>query len=36
MKKILFLLLLPLISFGQSINTFPWVHDFENGIPLQE
>ena len=36
MKKILFILLLPLISFGQSINTFPWVHDFENGIPLQE
>jgi len=36
MKKILFLLLLPLISFGQTVNTFPWIHDFENNVPLQE
>ena len=36
MKKILFILLLPLISFSQNIDTFPWVHDFENVIPLQE
>ena len=36
MKKILFLLLLPLISFGQTINTFPWVHDFENIVGLEQ
>ena len=36
MKKILFILLLPLISFSQNIDTFPWVHDFENGVPLQQ
>jgi len=36
MKKILFILLLPLISFSQNIDTFPWLHDFENVIPLQE
>ena len=33
MKKILLLLLLPIFSFGQ-INTFPWTHDFDNGIGL--
>ena len=37
MKKILLvLLLLPIFSFGQSINTFPWTYDFENGIPLEQ
>jgi len=36
MKKILFILLLPLISFSQNIDTFPWAHDFENGVPLQQ
>ena len=36
MKKILLLLLLiPFIGFGQ-INTFPWVHDFENYWILEE
>ncbi len=36
MKKILLLLLLiPFIGFGQ-INTFPWIHDFENYWPLEE
>ena len=34
MKKILFLLLLPLISFSQTVNTFPWTHDFDNGVGL--
>ena len=34
MKKILILLLLPIFSFGQSINTFPWIHDFENFMGL--
>jgi hypothetical protein len=33
MKKILLLLLLPIFSFGQ-INTFPWTHDFDNGVGL--
>ena len=36
MKKLLLLLLLPIFSFGQVINTFPWVHDFENGIELEQ
>ena len=36
MKKLLLLLLLPIFSFGQSVNTFPWVHDFENFVPLQQ
>ena len=35
MKKILLLLLLPIFSFGQ-INTFPWVHDFENILGLEQ
>ena len=35
MKKILLLLLLPIFSFGQ-INTFPWTHDFENIIGLEQ
>jgi hypothetical protein len=35
MKKILFILLLPIFSFGQ-INTFPWIHDFENIIGLEQ
>ena len=37
MKKILFiLLLLPIFSFGQTINTFPWVNDFESFVGLEE
>ena len=35
MKKILLLLLLPILSFAQ-INQFPWVYDFENGIALEQ
>ena len=33
MRKLLLILLLPLFSFGQ-INTFPWVHNFDNSIGL--
>ena len=36
MKKLLLLLLLPIFSFGQVVNTFPWVNNFENGIPLEQ
>ena len=36
MKKLLLILLLPIFSFGQVINTFPWIHDFENAIPLEQ
>ena len=36
MKKILLLLLLPIFSFGQVVNTFPWVNDFENYIELEQ
>jgi hypothetical protein len=35
-KLLLLLLLLPIFSFGQVINNFPWVHDFENGIVLEQ
>ena len=35
MKKILLLLLLPFIGFGQ-ISNFPWTHDFENFIELEQ
>ena len=35
MKKLLLLLLLPIFSFGQ-INIFPWIHDFDNGIGLEQ
>ncbi len=35
MKKILLLLLLPIFSFGQ-INTFPWIHDFDNSLGLEQ
>ena len=36
MKNILLLLLLiPVLSFGQ-VNTFPWVNNFENNIPLEQ
>ena len=36
MKKILLVLfLLPLLSLGQ-VNTFPWVHDFENILGLEQ
>ena len=33
---LLLLLLLPIFSFGQVINNFPWVHDFENSIALEQ
>jgi len=36
MKKLLLLLLLPIFSFGQVINTFPWIHDFETGVELEQ
>ncbi len=36
MKKLLLLLLLPIFSFGQSVNTFPWIYDFENIIGLEQ
>ena len=36
MKKLLLLLLLPIFSFGQVINTFPWINDFENFIGLEQ
>ena len=37
MKKILLiLLLLPILTFGQSINTFPWIYDFENVLGLEQ
>jgi len=36
MKKLLLILLLPIISFGQTINNFPWIHDFENVIGLEQ
>ena len=36
MKKLLFILLLiPFIGLGQ-INNFPWTHDFENFVGLNE
>jgi len=34
-KLLLLLLLLPFIGIGQ-VNTFPWVHNFENNLPLQQ
>jgi hypothetical protein len=36
MKKLLLLLLLPIFSFGQVVNTFPWTHDFENVTGLEQ
>ena len=36
MKKLLLILLLPIFSLGQSINTFPWIYDFENIIALEQ
>ena len=36
MKKLLLLLLLPIFSFGQVVNTFPWIHDFENIVGLEQ
>ena len=37
MKNILLLLLLiPVLSFGQVINTFPWANNFEDNIPLEQ
>ena len=35
MKNLLLILLLPIFSFGQ-INNFPWVHDFDNLMGLQQ
>ena len=32
-KLLLLLLLLPFIAFGQ-VNTFPWTHNFDNGVGL--
>ena len=36
MKKLFLLLLLPIFSFSQVINTFPWINNFDNNIPLQQ
>ena len=37
MKKIILLLLLiPVFSFGQVVNTFPWTNNFEGNIPLEQ
>ena len=36
MKKILILLLLPIFAFGQNVNTFPWVSDFDNFVNLEQ
>ena len=36
MKKLLLILLLPIFGFGQSVNTFPWVNDFENFVGLEQ
>ena len=36
MKKIILLLLIPVFSFGQVINTFPWANNFEGNIPLDQ
>ena len=36
MKNIILLLLLPIFSFSQVINNFPWVHDFETGVELEQ
>ena len=35
MKKILFLLLIPFVTLGQ-ISNFPWIHNFDNLIGLQQ
>ena len=34
-KLLLILFLLPLLSLGQ-VNTFPWIHDFENFVELEQ
>jgi hypothetical protein len=36
MKNLILLLLLPIFSFSQVINNFPWVHDFETGVELEQ
>ena len=36
MIRILLLILLPMFSFGQVVNNFPWVYDFENGVELEQ
>ena len=36
MKKILILLLLPIFGFTQVIDSFPWIHNFENAIGLEQ
>ena len=36
MKNLILLLLLHIFSFSQVINNFPWVHDFETGVELEQ
>jgi hypothetical protein len=37
MKKLLLLaFLIPFIGYTQTINTFPWSHDFENWVSLEQ
>ena len=36
MKKILIILLLPIFGFTQVIDSFPWIHNFDNGAGLQQ
>ena len=36
MKKLLLLLLLPIFVQGQVVNTFPWIHDFDNNVGLEQ
>ena len=36
MRKLLLILLLPLFSYGQTIDSFPWVYNFENAIGLEQ
>ena len=36
MKNILILLLLPIITFGQTVNSYPWLHDFESVVGLEQ
>ena len=35
-KLLLLLLLLPILTFGQVVNTFPWVDDFEGFSALEQ
>ena len=36
MKNLILILLLPIFSFGQIINNFPWIHDFESNTALEQ